>query len=140
MTIRRTLATASATLVLLASLTACFGIPSLPGGNTGGDNGGDTGGDTATDLIGTSWSGTDSDGDFWAFEFQDDQTVAFTFNENSYDDATDSWSLSGDDLHISIAFNDGEATFDGTYTEGASSIDLAGKQVTAEWTVTITKD
>lgn len=137
MTIRRTLATASATLLLLASLTACFGIPGLPGGNTGGDTGGDTG---TSDLVGTSWSGTDSDGDFWAFEFQADQTIAFTFNDDSYDDATDVWSLTGDDLHISIAFTDGEATLDGTYTEGATSIDLAGQQLTAEWTVTITKD
>jgi hypothetical protein len=140
MTIRRTLATASAALLLLVSLTACFGLPGLPGGGNPGGEPEPGGGSEATDLVGTNWSGTDSDGDFWAFEFQEDQTVAFTFNEDSYDDATDVWSLSGDDLHISIAFTDGEATFDGTYTAGASSIDLAGKQVTAEWTVTITKD
>ena len=136
MTIRRTLATAAASLVLLASLTACFGIPSLP--TTGGDTGGDT--ETTSDLAGTSWTGTDSDGDFWAFEFQDDGTLAFTFNENSYDDASDVWTLSGDDLHMSIAFEDGEATFDGTYAEGATSVDLDGAQGDASWTVTITKD
>jgi hypothetical protein len=140
MTLRRTLATASASLLLIASLTACFGIPGLPGGgNPGGEPepGGDTG---TTDLVGTNWSGTDSDGDFWAFEFQEDQTVAFTYNEDSYDDATDVWTLTGEDLHISIAFTNGEATFDGTYTEGATSIDFAGKQETAEWTLTATKD
>ena len=136
MNIRRTLATAAASLLLITSLTACFGLPSIPGNNGGGD----PAGTTETDLVGTSWSGTDSDGDFWAFEFQEDQTVAFTFGTDSYDDATDVWSLSGDDLHISLAFVDGEATFDGTYTEGASSIDLAAEQGTAEWTVTLTKD
>ena len=136
MNIRRTLATAAASLVLLASLTACFGLPGAPN-NTGGDNGG---GDAPTDLVGTSWSGTDSDGDSWQFEFQEDNTVAFSFNTDSYDDATDTWSLNGDDLHISIAFTDGEATFDGTYTEGATSIDLDGQQLTASWTVTVTKD
>lgn len=132
MTIRRTLAAAAASFVLLVSLTACFGLPGLPttGGNTGTD----------TDLVDTSWSGTDSDGDFWGFTFQGDNTVAVTFNDNSYDDASDTWSLSGDNLHISIAFDDGEATFDGSYSDGATSIDLDGAQGTAEWTVTITKD
>ena len=139
MTIRRTLATASASLLLLASLTACFGLPGLPGGNPGGDPE-PGGGSETSDLAGTSWTGTDSDGDFWALEFQDDQSVAFTFNENSYDDATDVWSLNGDDLHISIAFTDGEATLDGVYTEGATSIDLDGKQASAEWTLSLTKD
>jgi hypothetical protein len=134
MTIRRTLATAAASLLLLVSLTACFGLPGLP---TTGGGGGDA---PTTDLAGTSWTGTDSDGDFWAFEFQNDGTLAFSFNEDSYDDATDVWTLSGDALHLSIAFTDGEATFDGTYTEGASSVDLAGKQGEAEWTVTITQD
>lgn len=138
MTIRRTLATASASLLLLASLTACFGLPGLPGGSTGEPESG--GGTETSDLVGTAWSGTDSDGDFWAFEFQDDQTIGFTLNEDSYDDATDVWSLTGDDLHISIAFVDGEATLDGVYTEGATSIDLAGQQGEAVWTVTITKD
>lgn len=140
MTIRRTLATASASLLLLASLTACFGIPGLPGGGNPGGEPEPGGGTETSELAGTSWSGTDSDGDFWAFEFQDDQTLGFTFNEDSYDDASDVWSLTGEDLHISIAFTDGEATLDGTYTEGATSVDLAGKQGTAEWTVTITQD
>jgi hypothetical protein len=135
MTIRRTLALAAASLVLLTSLTACFGIPGLP---TTGGGGGDT--DTDTELAGTSWSGTDSDGDFWAFEFQTDGTLAFTFEEDSYDDATDVWTLSGDALHVSIAFTDGEATFDGSYAEGATSIDLDGQQGEAAWTVTITQD
>ena len=134
MTIRRTLATAAASLVLLVSLTACFGLPGLPttGGNTG------TGTDTA--LVDTSWSGTDSDGDFWAFTFQGDNSVAVTLNDNSYDDASDTWSLSGNNLHISVAFDDGEATFDGSYSDGASSIELDGQQGDAEWTFTITKD
>jgi len=134
MTIRRTLATAAASLVLLTSLTACFGLPGLP---TTGGGGGDA---PDTDLVGTNWSGTDSDGDFWAFEFQDDGTLAFTYQDKSYDDATDVWTLTGDDLHMSIEFTNGQATFDGTYTEGASSVDLDGEQGDAVWTVTITKD
>ena len=90
MTLRRTLATASASLLLLVSLTACFG-GGLP----------TTGGDTPTtdfDLTGTSWSGTDSDGDFWGFEFQSDGTVGLTYNEDTYDDPADVWKVSGSTL------------------------------------------
>ncbi|GHF11211.1 hypothetical protein [Pseudolysinimonas yzui] len=134
MTIRRTLATASATLLLLASLTACFGIPT-PGGNTGGDTGGDT--DTI-DLSGTSWSGVDSDGDSWGLEFQGDGTVGLTYNGDSYDDASDTWTVSGDTLAIHVAFTDGAVDMTGPVAE--DSIDLDGTYTGGTFTLTITQD
>ncbi len=39
------------------------------------------------DLTGTTWGGTDSDGDVWGFEFQSDGTVGLTFNGATYDDS-----------------------------------------------------
>jgi hypothetical protein len=135
MTIRRTLATASATLLLLASLTACFGIPGLPGGNTGGDTGGDT--DTF-DLTGTSWSGVDSDGDSWGLEFQGDGTVGLTYNGDSYDDASDTWTVNGDTLAIHVAFTDGDVDMTGPVAE--DSIDLDGTYTGGTFTLTITQD
>jgi hypothetical protein len=134
-TIRRTLATASATLLLLASLTACFGIPSLPGGNTGDQPGGDTG---SVDLTGTSWSGVDSDGDSWGLEFQGDGTVGLTYNGDSYDDATDTWAVSGGTLDIHVAFGDGDVDMSGAVAE--DSIDLDGSHPNGTFTLTITKD
>lgn len=135
MTIRRTLATASATLLLLASLTACFGLPGLPGGNTGGDTGGDT--DTL-DLTGTSWSGVDSDTDAWAFDFQSDGTVGLTYNGDSYDDASDTWVLTGETVAIHVAFSDGAVDLIGPVSE--TEIDLAGSYSGGTFTLTLTKD
>jgi len=126
MTTRRLAATAAAAaLLLLASLTACFAPPVLPGGGTpGGGTQGD-GGAAAADLAGTTWDGTDSDGDSWVFEFQNDGTVAVTFNGNRFDDATDTWRLSGTTLDIHTVFIDSDYDFTGTY-DGGSTIDLDG--------------
>lgn len=135
MTVRRTLATASAALLLLASLTACFGLPGLPGGNTGGNTGGDTG---TVDLTGTSWSGVDSDGDSWGFEFQSDGTVGLTYNDDSYDDASDTWNVSGETLAIHVAFSDGDVDLAGPVAEG--SIDLDGTYTGGTFTLTITEN
>lgn len=139
MTIRRTLATASATLLLLASLTACFGLPGLPGGgNPGGDPGGDPGTTTGVDLNGTSWSGVDSDGDSWGLEFQNDGTVGLTYNGDSYDDASDTWSVNGETLAVHVAFTDGDVDLTGPVAE--DSMDLDGTYTGGTFTLTITKD
>jgi hypothetical protein len=135
MTIRRTLATASATLLLLASLTACFGLPGLPGGNTGGDTGGDT--DTST-LAGTSWSGVDSDGDSWGIDFQDDGTIGLDYNGEEYDDASDTWTETGGNVTIHVAFTDGAVDMTGPV--GADSMDLDGTYTGGTFTMTLTTD
>jgi hypothetical protein len=141
MTIRRTIAAVSASLLLVASLTACFGIPGLPGsggGNPGGDPDGGTGEETTTtDLAGTTWGGTDSDGDVWGFEFQDDGTIGLTYNGDSFDDPSDTWAVSGDTLNIHTAFDDGDVELTGPVAE--DSIDLDGSYVGGTFTLTITE-
>ena len=129
MTVRRTLATASATLLLLASLTACFGggLPTTGGGDT----------DTDFDLTGTSWSGTDSDGDFWGFEFQSDGTVGLTYNDDTYDDPSDVWKVAGSTLTITTVFDQGDVVFTGPVDD--SAINLAGTYPGGTFTVTITQ-
>lgn len=131
MTIRRALATGSATLVLLVSLTACFGLPGLPGGNSGGDT------DTSS-LAGTSWSGTDSDGDTWGIDFQSDGTIGLDYNGSEYDDASDTWKVSGSTLAINVAFDDGAVGLTGPV--GESSMDLDGTYTGGTFTLTLTKD
>jgi len=116
-------------MTLLVSLSGCFFAPSSGGGTTS---------DTATSIAGTTWGGTDSDGDTWKFEFQPDNTVGLTYNGDSFDDASDTWAVAGGTLTIKIAFNDGLATMTGPYT-GGNSVNLAGTQGTATWTLTITK-
>lgn len=128
MTVRRTLATASTALLLLASLTACFG--GLPTTGT-------PGGTTDVDLAGTTWTGTDSDGDYWAFEFEADGTVGLTYLTETYDDPTDSWSVSGGTLTITTQFNEGVVTFVGPVDE--TSINLIETYPGGTATLTITQ-
>lgn len=130
MNVRRTLATASTVLLLLASLTACFGgLPTAP--TTGG------GTTTTFDLTGTNWSGTDSDGDFWAFEFQSDGTVGLTYNADSYDDPQDVWAVSGSDLTITTVFDQGDVVFTGQVND--TSINLSETYPGGTATLTITQ-
>ena len=130
MTVRRTLATASTALLLLVSLTACFGgLPTT--GNPGG------GGTTEFDLTGTTWSGTDSDGDFWAFEFESDGTVGLTYNADTYDDPADHWAVSGGTVTITAQFDQGEVKFVGPVND--SSINLAETYPGGTATLTITQ-
>lgn len=136
MTIRRTLGLGSLTLLLAVVLTACF--PALPGIGGNGGTGTDGGGSTSTDLAGTTWSGTDSDGDDWAFEFQGDGTVAVTFNGSRYDDASDTWAISGSTLEIHTVFVDSDYDFTGPY-DGGSSIPLTGTWLGGTFTLTITQ-
>jgi hypothetical protein len=95
---------------------------------------------TGEPLIGTSWSGTDSDGDDWGILFQEDGTVGLTFGGSEYDDATDTWAVADETLTISIAFTTGVATLVGPYTDGATSIDLEGEQSDLSWTLTLEQD
>ncbi len=120
---------AAIVLTLLVSLSGCFFAPSTNGGGTT---------DTGATVSGTTWGGTDSDGDTWLFEFQPDNTVGLTYNGDSYDDTSDTWALAGGNLTITIAFSDGVATMTGPFS-GGNSINLDGSQGAATWTVTITK-
>lgn len=89
-------------------------------------------------VAGTSWSGVDSDGDSWSFDFHEDGTIGLAFNDDSYDDVSDTWGVAGSTLTISILFNNGTATMTGPYALGASSIDLDGTQDDISWTLSIT--
>ena len=129
----RPLAVAAAVLALIVSLSGCSLIPTVTGGGSSGTS-------TDTSLAGTSWSGTDSDGDSWVFDFQADGTLGFSLNSDSYDDATDTWNVNGGTLTITILFTDGTATMAGPYSSGASSISLNGSQDGANWTVDITQN
>jgi hypothetical protein len=117
-------------LLLLASLTACFG--GLPTTNPGG-GGGTT---TTFDLTGTTWSGTDSDGDFWAFEFQSDGTVGLTYNADNYDDPADQWVVAAGTLTITTAFDQGAVTFVGAVNESAINLVETYPGGTATLTIT----
>jgi hypothetical protein len=137
MTLRRSLSLGSAALLVVALLAACF--PVLPGAGSPPGTGSGTEGGTASDLAGTTWSGTDSDGDDWELEFQADGTVAVAFNGGSrFDDASDTWTLSGTTLDIHLVFVESDYDFAGPY-DGGASIPLDGTWAGGGFTLTITR-
>ena len=95
---------------------------------------------TGEELVGTTWSGTDSDGDDWAFEFQQGGGVAVTFNDGQYDDDSDRWVVKNGTIDIAIAFDTGVANLTGAYLRDATTLDLDGKQGEFNWTLTIQEE
>lgn len=132
MTLRRALAGASISALLVTALTACFGIPQLPTDPGGGEQGGDS-------IVDTTWAGTDSDGDAWEMTFQGDNTVAIVFNDSSFDSPSDTYQLDGSTLTISVSgFQEGTAAMTGRYTGNSTPIELDG--TLSDHTFTLTLD
>ncbi len=126
---RLRLLAAALSLSLVIAVSGCSAIEQFLAGPSTGEP-----------LIGTSWSGTDSDGDEWGILFQEDGTLGLTFGEAEYDDPTDTWFVADETLTISIAFTTGVATLVGPYTDGATTIDLEGEQGDLSWTLTLEQD
>jgi len=128
MTRLRILTTAVLALVLVVGSSGCAQVAEVLNPSTG------------EELVGTTWSGTDSDGDEWGFVFQEGGGVALTYNGDEFDDDSDVWKVEEGVIVIGIAFETGVATLTGPYTRDTSVIDLAGEQGDATWTLTIEKD
>lgn len=130
-------AIAAATVLALAG---CFGTPT-PTATTGGSTGTDSSGtDSSIELAGTSWSGTDSVGDFTVFDFEADGTVNVTYNDQQFDEATDTWELDGSALTVVVFLNDdlGDVVYTGEVT--GDTIDLEGViEGDTPFTITLTK-
>jgi len=128
MTRLRILATVALSLALVSGTTGCAQISEVLNPSTG------------EELVGTTWSGTDSDGDDWAFEFQQGGGVAVTFNDGQYDDDSDRWVVKNGTIDIAIAFDTGVANLTGAYLRDATTLDLDGKQGEFNWTLTIQEE
>lgn len=90
----------------------------------------------SADITVGTWSGTDSDGDFYEFTFVAGGHVSFTSPNGSYDDVEDTWSLDGADLTISIS--GGYAIYTGV-VEGQEMHGRASNQNGRSWTWTFTQ-
>lgn len=128
MTRLRILATAVLALTLVVGSAGCAQVSEVLNPSTG------------EELVGTTWSGTDSDDDEWGIAFQEGGGVGLTFNGAEYDDDSDVWTVENGTIVIGIAFETGIATMTGAYTRDATSIDLEGSQGDLSWTLTIEKD
>lgn len=124
----RVLATAALAFALIGGTTGCAQISEVLNPSTG------------EELVGTTWTGTDSDGDRWGIEFQEGGGVGLTFNDGEYDDDSDVWTVENGTIVIAIAFESGPASLRGSYTRDATSIDLEGEQGEFTWTLTIERD
>ncbi|QNO36600.1 hypothetical protein H4J02_08780 [Protaetiibacter sp. SSC-01] len=94
----------------------------------------------ASELVGTTWTGIDTDGDPWTFEFQDDGTVAFTFLESSYDDAGDTWAHEGDEVVIHIEFVDGPVDISAVYAGLDAPMEATAAYEGGGFAMTLTRD
>jgi hypothetical protein len=127
MTRLRILTTAVLALTLVVGTSGCAQFTEVLNPSTGDE------------LVGTTWSGRDSDGDRWRFTFQEGGGVALTFNGDEFDDDSDVWKVEEGVIVIGIAFDTGVATLTGPYTRDTTVIDLEGEQGDATWTLTIEK-
>lgn len=128
----RSVAAGSALLFVLGALAGCGLIPGLPGGSSGAS--------VDSELVGTTWSGTDSDGDSWGLELQGDGTIGLTYNGSSYDDAGDTWTQSGNTVAMHIAFDDGAVDLVGDYQGLDAPMEADGSYAGGSFTVTLTRD
>jgi hypothetical protein len=134
-TLRATTATGIAVAALFA-LSGCFAIPNLTPDATPSLRASDGSG---AELIDTTWQGTDSDGDQWVYTFQEDHTVAVTYNGDSYDDPDDVWTVSGTAISISVYGGDtfGDVIHTGEYTGLDNPMELNVRTTVGDFTWTI---
>lgn len=133
---------AAAAAVLALSLASCSAL--LPGSEPGTGRDGsivptpETPVGEATELIDTRWAGVDSDGDEWDLHFQQDGTIGLGLNGDSFDDASDTWRLTGGTLTVVVSFDDGVATMTGDYRGLSQPIELGGSfDGEFEWELTL---
>src|ERR1700712_284895 len=91
------------------------------------------------DLVGTTWSGTDSTGDATAFTFAAGAALTTTFGSHSYHDPHDTWSVTNGILTIDVYLDQkaGVAVYTGRFDPATQEI--IAKAVTSvsrsRWTV-----
>ena len=139
---RRALATGAALVLALGALAGCAGEPA-PTPSAGPSESSSP----ASELAGTTWTGTDSDGDAWTLELEPDGTVAWTFEFDPQGLAevttgateADTWSHDGDTVRIHLEFDDGPVDFTGAYAGLDAPIDATGGYDGGEFTLTLTR-
>lgn len=133
----RTAAAVPLAVASLFALTSCFLAPTpvpspTPTGGASGDG---------QELIDTTWTGIDSEGDDWSFTFQDDGTVAVSLNGSANDDDRDVWTVSDTEILISVNGGDefGEIIHTGEYTGPDQPIELDVRTTVGDrtWLITI---
>jgi hypothetical protein len=121
----------------LFALTSCFLAPTpVPSAAPTGGGAGD-----GQELIDTTWTGTDSEGDDWSYTFEEDGTVAVVLNDQSHDDDADVWEVSGSEIVISVSGGDdfGDIIHTGEYAGLDEPMELSVRTTVGErsWTISL---
>ncbi|MGI8335016.1 protein kinase domain-containing protein [Actinomadura scrupuli] len=91
----------------------------------------------ATSLAGTTWSGVDSDGDYYVFTFVADGHVKYRSPTGNWDNQEDRWSVNGSKLTIDM--KGGYSIYEGTIT--GNTISGKAHNVTGRrWTWSLRKN
>ena len=89
-----------------------------------------------TPLEGTAWAGTDSDGDAYVYRFNPAGQYGFTSPSGTYNDSSDTWSQTGD--QVTMSTSGGYSTYHGTIV-GDSISGTASNIRGHSWTWTATR-
>jgi len=137
----RLVAAAATVALLTAVLAGCSLIPNLTGAGSEGasSDGGTSDSASTSELAGTTWTGTDSDGDSWGLELQPDGTVGLTYGGSTFDDATDIWAQAGDTVTIHVEFDDGPIDIVGQYEGLDAPLETVGTWSDGTFTLTLTQ-
>ncbi len=132
MKINRVARVTAISAALLFALSGCS-LLGNSGGNTSADD---------VNLVDTSWSGTDSDGDATTFVFQSDGTVAVTYNDSSYDDPSDTWSVDGTAVTVTVFLDAdrGNALYTGGIVGTEMQLSASEQLGDGSWTITLTQE
>jgi hypothetical protein len=132
----------------LLALTGCIQLPPVGGGTeqTQAPEGGQSPDGAAADseLAGTNWTGTDAADNTLDLVLEEDGTVLLNdLNGNGpFDDATDTWTLDGDQITIFIGgLGEEIISIEYTGTVGDGTMDLTGVDGTGQegYEITLTQ-
>src|SRR5262249_10575272 len=88
-------------------------------------------------IEGSTWSGSDSDGDDYVFWFEPRSHLRYRSPTGTYDDPTDTWTQDGAKVHIEMT--GGYAVYDGVI-ENDTMHGRAKNQTGKKWTWSMTRE
>lgn len=92
-------------------------------------------------LAGTTWAGTDSDGNTWDVDLEADGTIVFAYNDYaSWPDAGGVWSTDGDVVHLGFGFDDGRIDMVGRFDGLDQPMQAEGTRPQGTFTIILTRE
>lgn len=121
MNISRTVAATVVASAAVLGLAGCFQLPSQPASTPAETDA--TQQDPASDLAGTSWTGSDGSNSM-SFTLNPDGTIDFTEwnDQGGFDVPEDTWTVDGTDVTVNISTVEGTLVFTGPAASGSMTL------------------